>query len=399
MTKRLARALSRGNTDAGPWLERVRVERLRALLAARDFDSARRLAREILSARGLEPLGGAEFLRYYVETDRSGRRIHAMMGRVLLAPDVAETLEETLVGDTRALCLLGLARIKLALLEGDMASARDLLARADAFLHGLPEEEFTTEIARWQIYLWLFQAKYQERLGAWDPAVGSYETAQGLLAKYWPDNDFLVFEVARTVAELRTGKQCPELLDQVLLVERGLGDPILNPTDDEAQLRLGARNLLERLRRGGDPCPLRAFVWFHVGRHLGRAGDEHVAEHFLARARSDAGAPEALRQAVLWEEAGLFDLGAKPWLRASVCGKLASLGLPPAQSGSVRLREAEARLVAGQAREARRLAWSVQGATRLETLRLRAAQVLALAGEGGGAGWRKGTEKKRGKGG
>lgn len=360
-------------------LERIRIERLRSLLRARAFEDAQLAALEILDAHGLDSLGGADFLRYYVETDRSGRRVRNLMAKVLLADPVAKSLKSNVARDAEARCLLALAQIKLALLEGETETAARHLADADALFHDLPEAAFTPDIARLQVYLWIFQAKYQERRELWQEAAVSFQTARDLVSKYWPDNHFLVFELDRIGAELAAGSNDPDLLGQILLVERGMGDPILNPTDDPSQLRLGARNLAERLRTRGADSPLRPFVRFHIGRHLARAQATHVGLDYLAPVGRDADLPRALRAAALWELIGIHGIAGHWYAQAQTCRELLDLKPQPAQQAAALIAMSEAQAHLGQWTEAQNAARRAVQATDIPSLRTQARQALQAA--------------------
>ncbi|HBF34286.1 TPA: hypothetical protein DDW35_06955, partial [Candidatus Sumerlaeota bacterium] len=158
------------SSEASASRVRLSEEMLQTLVKARQFTPAIDTAQRMLQEGGPGALGVAESLLFYLESERSDPYGRDLITQVMLSPKMVTALESALRQDPVSLSMLQLARIKQALLAGDVKTVQPLLVSTQQIFQGFSNETFTREIARLQTYLYLFAAKRFERQGEWDKA-------------------------------------------------------------------------------------------------------------------------------------------------------------------------------------------------------------------------------------
>ncbi|NQU44463.1 hypothetical protein HQ520_14325, partial [bacterium] len=228
-----------GEFDEDVTLERLHQELFQVLIKSANYEPARTIALRMLEENGLDALGVSDYLDYFLEADRTDVDIQRLFREVLLSAQFAPILEARIGSDPIQKPKLALARIKLSLLEGDLDRTQELLTSTRRLFHELPVETFTVDVARLQVHLYIFAAKRAERLHNWEEARDMYEIVLSLLEKYMPDQTGTYIQLRAAISELEQGAKAPEVLWQMQLVVRGLGDDLLNPTMSADQIRIG----------------------------------------------------------------------------------------------------------------------------------------------------------------
>lgn len=300
-------------------------ELFRALLDARRFSDTRKLVDYLVRQDGLDFLEIPSLLQYYLEWDRADEWVHLLMSQVLLTVPLRKTLKEHMK-KTEDRAFLELAWAKLALLEGNMDRLQERLNGTNRLFHEWEETGLPPEVARLQFYLFLFSAKRYERLGQWEMAMERYATAQNLLSQYEPDRVELVSRIMAARAEIATGRAWSQQLQEIHLILRGMGDEIINLTNDPGQLRIGLENLLALLRNRS-PSPLDCFLLAHIGIIAGRAELFDMSRVYLDRALN-ARPPESLLPLLYLEKAALYEATENWWLQDGMLQNAAALPLP-----------------------------------------------------------------------
>jgi tetratricopeptide (TPR) repeat protein len=382
-----AEEASGAETAEGRSAARVRTDLLQALVTANRLDEARDVALRILDRDGAEPLGLHDLFTFYLTADRHDARTHVLVYDVLLDPAVAPRLGDSLSNDPPLRVLASLARAKAALLEGDTDDFPGLLSAARSAFQSVPsqegvapqgglpaQDESAGETEPLQIYLYLFEAKHRERLEEWDRALEAYEAVQAMASRFCPERTGLALRLETALSEVAVGRSCGNALRELQLIERGLGDALLNPTNDPPQLRVGVRNLLH-LHQTSSPSPLDPFILYHVGLSLGRCGQPDAAHYYLDRALESDPTPP-LRLAILWEKAGLFGTTEDWWQQWRACAAMLSLAPGPAVEDGIRLEIASSLLHLGMERQAAVLLGNLVDTTPVPHFRDTAAQML-----------------------
>lgn len=354
-------------------IERLRQQLLQALLHAKRFAQARKLVPDILKSDGLEGLGTLDFLHYYVETDRRDLSADEFLGQVLLASSVAPEIEPRLKGNVTGQALLVLARIKLALQQGDLNTASSLLmAGYKAFESSWGTK--TGEATRLRFYLFFYQARICEREEQWDKAVQSYRTAIALASNYSPERTDLLQDLRVAQMEVEHGKATPQHLRRLLAIQRSVGAELFNPTNDPQEIRAGVTSLLELLR-SSSPSPLDTFILFQIGRTLGHGENPAAAIHYLDRALQ-ANPPNGLRVAILWEKAAVLQDTEDWWGQQNVYLAMLLLPIARAQQEAAQLNLATTCLHLGQVADGRRILQALSDGATVQVFRESAGRQL-----------------------
>ncbi|GAH72531.1 unnamed protein product, partial [marine sediment metagenome] len=166
---------------------------------------------------------------------------------------------------------------------------------------------------------------------------------------------------------------------QLQVIERGLGDPLLNTTGNPERLRIAVGNL-ESLLAGSRRSPLDAYVLYHMGRSLGRAGMEHCALAHLDRALN-ASPSDALRLGILRESAEIHDLADHAWSQWQTLRAMAPLVESPAGLDTLRFKMVVPMLEAGVRGAAMNLLVRLRDDAALESIRASAQQEIELLEE------------------
>lgn len=335
----------------GPLQDRLTEELVFALMGAHQFEQAQDYAAAMIQRSGVEALGLEDFLEFYIEADRTARREYDLLNRLLLTRRMIRLIMPQLTGDSEAQARLALARIKMELLEGNLDIVRDLLVETTDLFHRVPREAFTPEVASLQTYLYLYAAKRHERLGNWSSAAQNYATALQLLEKYMPSNLRLYFLIGAAHAEAEAAHKRADAIHRMQIVLRGMGDPLLNPTIEPGQLRIGARNL-NQILISPETSDIEAFLLYHLGCTLARAERPHAACHMLDRALL-CQPPPALRRAILWEKSVLYEITENHYLQWQTCLHLADLTDSPELADMLHIQAITPMLKLGRRTEAR----------------------------------------------
>lgn len=355
---------------------RLREELLQRLVKARRFEEAADVALGLLQESGPEALGIGESLQYYLESERSDPYAANLVSRVLLSPRIVPLLQNALKPNVSALCMLELARIKKALTDNDTEGARLLLASTQQMFHSLPAEAFSREVARLQVHLYLFAGKRFEMLSEWTKAAEKYSYARDVLLKYWPENTKFYYLTGEALEEIRLGRALPKLLADYQAALRAMGDAVLNPATQPAQLHAGVKSLIE-LHRTASGTPLDALFFYQIGLSLGRAESTHAAAYYLDRALG-ARPPAALRAAILLEKANVMENMQDWWRQRQTLAELVECTPNPAQQDVIRLKSVQPLLRLGNAAEARALLQTLSAHATQPSLRQNAKQQLEI---------------------
>lgn len=368
---------ARGSGPADSTRENLYEELFQSLIQARRFNEAQKVALRILQTEGSKAFGVPNFLEYYLESDRTDTYVHNLLSKVLLTPELIPVLASQLDPDPLSRSRLELARIKLALLEGDPDAAQKLLVSCQRLFQDYSATQILTrEVAGQQWYLYLFAGKRFERQGDWGKAIEKYQVALSLLEKYAPEKTKYYFQLRAALEELDQHRANAAALWQMQLILRGMGDAILNPTNQPSQLRIGVRNLLELLRTTS-PSSLDTFLLYQIGYALSRCESPHYAAYYLDRAL-DARPSDALRAAILWEKTAVFETSENWWLELRACKDLADCTPSPAQRDAVRLKSVQALLHLGMHPEAREVLRAIRDTSSVPSLCETARQQLEV---------------------
>jgi tetratricopeptide (TPR) repeat protein len=356
--------------------ERFYEELLQSLVQTRRFDLAQTVALRRLETVGAQKMGVSDFLLYYIESDRVDVYVQNLLGRVLLTDRIVPILERQLMGDARAQARLSLARVKMALLEGDLDAAQARMLATVGLFKSFSKKEYSIEVARLQAYLHMYAAKRHERYGDWDSATASYRAALSALENFAPDNIAMSIQIRLALGALSHAAVHGPVIWQTQLVLRGMGDTALNPTNDPVQLRMGVRNLME-IFRGSTPSSLDSLLLLHIGYGLSRAELPHQAAHFLDRALASEPSAE-LRAAILWEKATLAENTQNWWMQHDALRELWNYAAKPAQLETLQLLTAKPLLKLGKYNEARDILRPLARNAILRPQREEATQLLDL---------------------
>jgi len=381
--------LNAASTGADDTLDQsLRRALLQAQVRSQQFDAARTTARSILEIDGPESLGLLDFLRHYIEADRADRATHDLLEEALLHDTMAPEIESRIAPSQRA--LLTLARVKLALLEGDLDEAQLLAASAREWLHGTEPADDPHPDANLAHRLALFEAKVHERRGNWKQAVAAYSEAEDALVENTPERIDLAISLGLARAEiedtaladdslLHGAPTDPRDLWQLQIIERGLGDPLLNTTGNPERLRIAVGNL-ESLLAGSRSSALDAYVLYHMGRSLARAGMEHCAIAHLDRALN-ALPSDPLRLGILRERAEIHCLVGNAWSQWQTLRAMAPLIESRAARDTLRFRMVAPMLEAGARTAAKNLLIRLRDDAALGSIRAAALEELEILGE------------------
>ena len=248
-------------------------------------------------------------------------------------------------------------------------------------------------MASLQRHLYVYAAKYHERMRQWDQAEEAYETALSMFEKWRPDRGDLIVSLlvasgqsalGRADKEERNSRKKasspgparvnPDLLWQMQVIQRGMGDPLLNSTNDPAHLRMGVNNLV-KLLESSPPSELDAFLLHQIGRNLSRCGMHHCALYYLDRALN-ASPPDSLRIGILRERAELLGDKGNWWLQWKAYEEVQTLANSPALKDAVRLWTVQPLLQIGERRKAVGLLKRLVKSSPVETFRTIAAEEL-----------------------
>lgn len=352
----------------GSGMDRVQQELLQRLLDSGRLNEARALALEILKKpEGAKALGVTDFLKYYLETERHERVADQLLGKVLLHPSIVPTLEKDYEKDSVSLVLLTLAQLKLTLLEGNMPVVQRRVAQTQDLFATMVTDPRSAEIEPLAYYLRLYEAKYYERLGNYPASRDAYDEAIALVEAYQTDKIGLYLELRAAQGELTRAEAYPEEFQRIKQVERGIGDWLLNPTDNADQLRLGLENFRD-VEAKMPSTPLQPLLDFEIGLIMGRTGMGHQAFFYFDKALA-SNPIAALRARILWEKAAIAGLGQNWWLQLETYKQLLKAGLGAAQRDSVRLKMAAAMMQVGQVEEGRKLLIDLRTSAALPSIR------------------------------
>jgi|GEM_PF-2629823 len=205
-----------------------------------DVRAAQQLVQEDLSATATTNMDYSEILLSFLEPEEQEPWMERAVSDVLLAEPVAPALRR-LFSDPAGRLMTLQARIKASLIAGDMAPAVEALEEA-VLLISQPEARQAAD-ADVLFRLTLYQAKVNERQGEWEAAAEGYRAALRWMARdarAWQPTGS---ELALSIGLLAHARDDRELLQSYLRIQRGLGDPVINPTHDAATLRAALDNL------------------------------------------------------------------------------------------------------------------------------------------------------------
>ncbi|MFP4381258.1 MAG: hypothetical protein ACLFUS_12220 [Candidatus Sumerlaeia bacterium] len=325
-------------------------ELLKHLVRARRFEVAKDIALRRLQLDGAKAMGIPDYLYYYLESERVDTYVHNLLSKVFITDEIFPVLEAQLSEDALSIARLSLARAKLEILEGDLDESQKRLEFARNQFESFSRTDYTRKVAGLQSYLYLFAAKHNERLGLWEEAANSYRTAIALVEEYMPQNLPLYFHLQLSLDSLKYGPAHGSKLWQTQLILRGMGDTMLNPTNEPSHLRIGVRNLLEVFKKNS-PSKLDSFLLFHIGYGLARAELPHQAAHFFDRAQQANPSRPAI-SAILWEKAALYETTENWLLQYESLKGLAPYMHVPAQAHAVQIKMAKPLIELGQFEEA-----------------------------------------------
>ncbi|MBN1867358.1 hypothetical protein JW916_08700 [Candidatus Sumerlaeota bacterium] len=364
-----------GSPSVGdPEIDRLRESLLQILLDTRRLAEARAVALRLLASKGPDAFAAKDFLDRYLDPEGHTRIEHALLAKVLASPEVAPALEERFQDDTVARTMLSLAHTKSALLEGDFESSRRSLDKALASFEDFYSEEFRSEIADLQVYLYLFEAKYYEGQSLWDAAAKSYLHALALAHRHVPDRTKLCLDLDLALSEVTLKLAPDDARKRMQAILRGMGDPLLNPTIDDEQLLTVARNL-RQLATQPDGAMLEPFLLFHMGAGLMQAGRFHQAARCLDQSLA-LDPPPALRAAVHWYRASLAHITGDVWGEYQACQDLLKIVREPFLEDAIRMRSVEPLLSLGMEDQARALLVELSESAALAPVRESAARRL-----------------------
>ncbi len=274
-------------------------ERMNMQMRLRDYTAARKSARAIVERQGIEGLGVKEFLRYYIEAERSEWSAQDLLGEVLLDPAFRDELIATQPHDTELKALFDVAAAKVALLEGDNDKMETALnsAKKNFKQNGIHD----SETLRLQACLWLYAARHHERLRQWNDATQDYTRAIKYLWIYAPQDIEMdiMLRASRTETQIAAAsdKSTQEAVWQMQMILRGMGDPLVNPTRHPERLREAARQLQSMLRATPNNSPLVNNLHLHLGIAMMRLDLPLRAEKHLTEALKNK--PHPATQAAL----------------------------------------------------------------------------------------------------
>ncbi len=298
---------------SGDLTEEVTAGALRALLLGQwarsgQFDVAQRLLGADLRDPNGPFLEYADMLERYLLSEEQDLWLETAVVRVFFAKDVIRLLERHM-SETRPRMVLLLARAKAALIAGEMEKLDALLTEAERNLNLIPSSFWTADTAELLLLVHLYRAKHHERQRRWRAALDSYALCQSVLGRFARDWDVTAFDVAlfRSAVEAARGEDS-DRVQSWLGLQRGLGDPLVNPANDRATL-MSAMTNIDTLRRFDDLGAMKPYLAYTQGVVLAGLGRVFLAIDALQAARAP-GAPPALRSRALLEEAALrFGLG------------------------------------------------------------------------------------------
>lgn len=384
--------------DQGSLGQRLRHALLDAEVRAGRLAEARETVRRILAIEGVDGSSLADSLRYYLEADRLEPPLHALVGRILLSQPVLERLEPALTSSRTGLVLLLLARLKSALIEGDLAAAEQLLGAGYQAFESAAGEGHGAEVAEWKPYIYVLAARYQEMRGRWGEAAESYASARLEIVRACPERGEMLFAIdaaqaivasvspagpvedMRRLVPFRFGESTDRLRRDLLAAEHLTGDPLLWPVGEPDALEKAATEY-RRIARAAEGTPLEPVALLRLGRCLGRAEQNRTALEYCNRALA-CEPPTTLRLAILLEKAERIGFLGDAWLQAGVYDAATRVAPDAVERDFIRLRMADALQRAGQRGEAVALYEELHAAAALESQRATAqAELGALRDE------------------
>ncbi len=275
-------------------------ERMYMQLRLRDYEAVRHSARAIVERQGIEGLGVKDFLRYFIESERSEWSAQDLMGKVLLETSFRNELTASRPQDLELRTLFDVAAAKVALLEGERQAMEDALVSAQKDFE--QSKTHTPETLRLQTYIWLYAARHHERLKQWNDAEEDYNRAIKYLWQYAPrDIEMdIMLRASRAEAKMAANGEKPtqDAVWQMQMILRGMGDPLVNPTRHPERLREAARQLQNMLHATPKNNPLANNLRLHLGVAMMRLDLPMRAEKPLTEALQNKPDP-ATRAALL----------------------------------------------------------------------------------------------------
>jgi hypothetical protein len=266
----------------------------------------RRAARALAAVDLRDPDGPTldylDMLDRFLDPEEQERWMERAVGDVFLDDDLAAMLEARMT-DPRQRLVFRLAQAKDALIDGDARTLDAALVEIDLEIEAVEALEDDPVDARLLLLARLYAAKRDERRRDWDGARRGYDAAFEILDRHPRDWGVVAFDLSWARAALDFAPKDDELLHLYLQIGRGLGDPLVNPSHDEATLATGLSNI-HTLR------PFAEAEW--IGLHLDylEAGIlfelGHVEEALLLAERAAAeAAPAELRRRAIFELAAI----------------------------------------------------------------------------------------------
>lgn len=293
---------------SGDLTEEVTAGALRSLLLGQWARTGQyEVAQRLLGADLRDPNGPfleyGDMLERFLLSEEHDLWLETAVVRVFFAKDVIRLLERHM-SETRPRMVLLLARAKAALIAGEMDNLDALLTEAERSLNLIPSSFWTTDTAELLLLVHLYRAKHRERRSRWRVALDSYALCESVLGRFARDWDVTAFDVAlfRSAVEAARGEDA----DRVQLwlgLQRGLGDPLVNPANDRATL-MSAMTNINTLRRFDDLGAMKPYLAYTQGVVLSGMGRVFLAIEALRAARAP-GTPPALRSRALLEEAAI----------------------------------------------------------------------------------------------
>jgi tetratricopeptide (TPR) repeat protein len=308
---------------------RIRQKILEIQLDTKQYEKAIQTTLRVLQADGSQAIGLEDVLGQYLDVPNMDQPLQKSLSRVLLDERVLERLRKMFDDSPEILLQLHLAQAKKLLLEEAVDPVGRLLATLGDQIRTFPLGRFNADVARNQRQYYLFCGKYMEQSKRWESAAQYYKIASQLTADYSPEDADLAggLLAARAEAELAqtlaTDATTLKRIEDIKILLRNLGDPLLAPGAPVEQQRAGAQKLLQMFSET-TPSPLDPFLLYHAGFCLARSEWPHPAYYYFDRAlKSDP--PPLLRAAILFEKVRLFRLGDQHWEQYNTLSNLEPL--------------------------------------------------------------------------
>lgn len=250
----------------------------------------------------------------FIERPEAAPWLQSAMRQVFLHPTVRPLLDEHLASP-RARFLLRLSAAKMAIAAD---APEQLRIEADAALgawNQIPSAERSFADHGQYARLLLMRGREAELRGLFSEALTMYDQAESYIAESRADAFEMLFESRYRSELLRyLSERFPSRAKALAAFEHGVGDELLNPASDPAQLAAGLREQIRQydLERAAG-SPLQYLAAYRAGVLYGRLGlDAHAraAYHLVVR---DANAPAFIRAKSLIELAAIDETGNDPF--------------------------------------------------------------------------------------